>query len=142
MSPNSFTLKTMAMEDREQRKFGDSAKVKKMRRRWFVTLIGGRRRRVTSIDGMQTVAISLLGGSHIDMSAVVNEPIDLVVFSVIGGTDIWIPRGSLLDLSAFVVLGGSNDESENLEGSPAVRTRIRVFSLIGGVRVRTGSPTE
>gem|GEM_PF-6370811 len=96
---------------------------------------------MASTDGMQTVAISFLGGSHIDMSAVTDGAIDLVVFSLIGGTDILLPRGSLLDLSAFVVLGSSNDESENIEGDALVKARVRVFSLIGGVRVRTGSPT-
>ena len=89
---------------------------------------------------MQTVAISLLGGSHIDMSAVTEGQIDLVVFSLMGGTSIWLPKGSLLDLSAFVVLGGSHDESENLQVNPIVKARVRIFSLMGGVRVRTGAP--
>ena len=96
---------------------------------------------MASTDDVQTVAISFLGGSHIDMSAVTNGTIDLVVLSLMGGTDILLPRGSLLDLSAFVVLGGSNDESESLQGDALVKARVRVFSLMGGVRVRTGSPT-
>ena len=130
------------MENKDQKKDGNDAQTQKIHRRWLVTLVGGRRRQVASTDGIQTVAISFLGGSHIDMSAVTNGTIDLVVFSLMGGTDILLPRGSVLDLSAFVVLGGSNDESENLEGDPVVKARVRIFSLLGGVRIRTGSPTN
>ena len=130
----------MATENIDQRKLGDGTLTQKVRRRWLITLVGGRRRRVASTDGMQTVAISLLGGSHIDMSGITEGTIDLVVFSLMGGTSIWLPKSSLLDLSTFVVLGGSNDESENLEGNPLVKARVRIFSLMGGVRVQTGPP--
>lgn len=130
----------MTTENIDHQKLDGNLQAHKVRRRWLITLVGGRRRRVTSTDGMQTVAISLLGGSHIDMSAVTEGSIDLVVVSLMGGTSIWLPKGSLLDLSAFVVLGGSNDESENLQVDPLVKARVRVFSLMGGVRVRTGSP--
>src|SRR5487761_2027191 len=122
----------MTNENIDQKKLDSNPHTSKVRRRWLITLIGGRRRRVASTDGTQTVAISLLGGTHIDMSAVSDGSIDLVVFSLIGGTSIWLPKNSLLDLSAFVVLGGSNDESENLEGESLIKARVRVFSLMGG----------
>jgi hypothetical protein len=131
----------MTKKNNDKQKFGGKLQPHKIHRRWLVTLIGGRRRQVASTDGVQTVAVSFFGGSHIDMSAVTTGTIDLVVFTLMGGTDILLPRGSLLDLSAFVVLGSSNDESENLQGDALVKARVRVFSLMGGVRVRTGSLT-
>ncbi|HEY4898338.1 MAG TPA: hypothetical protein VIH79_01315 [Candidatus Nanopelagicaceae bacterium] len=131
----------MTRKNKDQRKLDGNLQPHQVHRRWLVTLVGSRRHRVASTDGIQTVAVSLLGGAHVDMSAVTDGTIDLVVISFIGGTSIWLPKGSSLDLSAFVALGGSNDESESLQGDALVKARVRVFSLIGGVQVRTGSPT-
>lgn len=131
----------MTRKNNDKHKLDGNLQPHKVHRRWLVTLVGSRRHRVVSTDGIQTVAISLFGGAHVDMSAVTDGTIDLVVVSFMGGTSIWLPKSTSLDLSAFVVLGGSNDESESLQGDALVKARVRVFSLMGGVRVRTGSPT-
>ena len=79
-----------------------------------------------------------MAGANIDLrSAQVQSPeMTLRTWAIIGGVNVTLPPNVEADLGGFSLLGGRNDQTRTPR-HPAARVRIRAYSLMGGVNVRT-----
>jgi Domain of unknown function (DUF1707) len=107
--------------------------------RWWVSPIGGYRRRGHfRLPGHQVV-VTLLGGTAIDLrGAELSGPTaTITVVSVLGGADVVVPAGIPVDVSGFSVLGGRDVRLGGRCAPGAPTVHLRLFSVLGGSRVRT-----
>jgi hypothetical protein len=106
---------------------------------WFVSPVGGSRRRGPWRVPARNLHISLLGGLHWDLTeAELSAPVvTLHQFSVIGGTRITVPPGVRVEALGFGILGGRSVEvDERGLGPNAPVLRVVSFSVVGGIQIR------
>jgi hypothetical protein len=108
------------------------------RTHWQVSPIGGMSWRGGTLDA-KTVSVSLIGGADLDLreTRLAAPEVTLTKVSVIGGVDLKVPRGVRVRVSGFSVLGGRSVQLDDPPDPSAPTLHVRVFSLIGGVRVRS-----
>ena len=107
--------------------------------RWWVSPIGGFRRRGHYRLPEHQVVLTLLGGLDVDLrGAELSSPTaTMTVVTVLGGADVVVPDGVQVDVSGFSILGGRDVRlSERaVPGAPLVH--LRLFSILGGAKVRS-----
>ena len=95
-----------------------------------VKLFGGTR--TTLADGWQSESLTtLFGGAEV----VARQPAPgatLRLFSVIGGIDVTVPRGSRVEVTGSTFLGGRDIQVGPGEGP---QLRLNVTTVLGGLRV-------
>lgn len=120
--------------------------------RWFVALLSGSARSGRRRLSRRVTTLSILGGDEIDLREAEIEGSELVIyaFSLMGGTNFYVPDTVEAELSGFDLLGGSDQHGRTQQPRPgSPRIRIRSFSLMGGTDVwrlpsdlRSHSPKE
>jgi hypothetical protein len=94
-------------------------------------LVGGRQFTLQQGWGHEVLA-SVLGGTHVIAPATAFPGANLTVVTVVGPTDIQVPRGSRIRLRGFTLFGSRKIEVRSSEG-PEIT--VRAFSLFGPVTV-------
>lgn len=95
----------------------------------------------TAFTGAEMTAI--LGGCKLDLrQAAIPDGQDAVirVFTVMGGQEIWVPPGWLVDSNVVLLLGGLEDKRLPVLDAPSgVRPRLRLegFALMGGIEIKS-----
>ena len=80
--------------------------------------------------------VSVLGGTRVIAPVTSFPGANLTVVTVIGATDIQVPRGSRIRLRGFTLLGSRKIDVRSSEG-PEIT--VRAFSLFGPVTVNESS---
>jgi hypothetical protein len=85
--------------------------------------------------------LNVMGGSDIDLNdaELSSEHTEILVFSLMGGSDIRVPEGLNVDVSDFAFMGGNHvdiGEGRPDPGGPVLH--IRLISIMGGTDVRRG----
>lgn len=108
--------------------------------RWTVAVLGGSQQRGRwRVEG-QTNAVAFMGGCELDLrqAEVIGDEVEITAFACMGGVDIIVPEGIAVVLTGFSLMGGKQNRVKDvpvIPGSPVVR--VRAFSLMGGVSVRS-----
>jgi Domain of unknown function (DUF1707)/Cell wall-active antibiotics response 4TMS YvqF len=109
-------------------------------RRWVVGIMGGGTQKGRWRIASRCTVVNVMGGADLDLTgAVVEGPeTEIVVFSLMGGSDIVVPDGVHVELSGFAFMGGNDLK---LEGTPppppgAPVVRVRAWSVMGGTDVK------
>jgi|ERR1035437_7622986 hypothetical protein len=98
-------------------------------------LIGGRQFTLQQGWGHEVLA-SVLGGTHVTAPATTFPGASITVVTIVGGTDIQVPRGSRIQLRGFTLLGGRKIDVRSGDGP---KITVRAFSLFGSVTVSESS---
>ena len=109
--------------------------------RWVVSIMGGSDRRGRWRVGRTCTVVNVMGGSDLDLNDAefAGDVVELRVFSLMGGSDIWIPDGLDVELSEFALMGGNEvkiREPRPGDGGPLLR--LKLISIMGGTTVRRG----
>ncbi|MEV0056091.1 DUF1707 domain-containing protein [Saccharopolyspora shandongensis] len=105
------------------------------KRRWKIAIMGGSdykgRWRVPRKSGY----FALMGGSTIDLrdATLPSQEIEIVLVSIMGGSDVIVPRGVRVVVDSTDFMGGNTvkvDEDAEMPNAPVVR--IRTYSFMGG----------
>jgi hypothetical protein len=109
-------------------------------RRWVVGIMGGGTQKGRWRIASRCTVVNVMGGADLDLTgAVVEGPeTEIVVFSLMGGSDIVVPEGVHVELSGFAFMGANDlklgDAQTPPPGAPVVR--VRAWSIMGGTDVR------
>jgi len=95
-------------------------------------LVGGRQFTLQQ-DWNHEFLASVLGGTRVRASATTSTDANITVVTVVGATDIQVPRGSRIRLQGFTLLGSRNIDVHSGDG-PEIT--VRAFSLFGSVTVK------
>ncbi len=104
-------------------------------RRWMVCGMSGREWRGSWRPARQNVVLTVMGGQEIDLTSVDATDIEIVAFTMMGGIEMTVPRGALVDDGGFFVMGSSTTKLDPPEGTPVMRVRIRSYGLMGSSEV-------
>lgn len=109
--------------------------------RWIVSVMGGADRAGRWRLARRCRSINVMGGADLELDEVelAAEDAELVVFSLMGGADVWVPEGLRVEVSQFAFMGANEvrlgPEADDPDGP---RLRIRLVSIMGGTNVRRG----
>jgi hypothetical protein len=103
--------------------------------RWFVAIMGGSRRRGRFRAASQLNSLAIMGGDEIDLrdAEIDSGGLTLNLYSVMGGSTIYLPESVDVEVSGFAIMGGNEERGSNARprpGAPVVR--VKAFSLMGG----------
>jgi predicted membrane protein len=107
---------------------------------WYVSFIGGLKRRgAWRMPGDMRVA-SILGGANLDLhEAELAEHPTLTKISLVGGVSLQAPHDIDINVEGFRLFGRVRIEPAQRRGTveriPARTLRVREYSIIGGVHV-------
>ena len=109
--------------------------------RWVVSVMGGSDRKGRWRVGRSVTVLNLMGGSNLDLNHAefAGDVVEMRVFSLMGGSDVWIPEGLDVEVSEFAFMGGNDlkiGEARPGDGGP--RLRLKLISIMGGTTVRRG----
>lgn len=109
-------------------------------RSWIVGIMGGGDHRGRWRIASRCTVVNLMGGANLDLAdAIVESPqTEIRVFSLMGGSDIFVPEGVHVELSGLALMGGNDLRLEGrpppAPGAPVVR--VRAYSVMGGTDVK------
>jgi Domain of unknown function (DUF1707) len=109
-------------------------------RRSLVSIMGGNTLRGRFRLSATLTAVSLMGGSEIDLrgAEIDSDEVTLRCFAFMGGVSIVVPEGIEVDERGFAFMGGRTVQVKDappLPGTPVVR--VRTFAFMGGTSVRS-----
>jgi Domain of unknown function (DUF1707) len=109
--------------------------------RWVVSIMGGSDRRGRWRIGRTLSVVNVMGGSDLELNDAefAAGVVEMRVFSLMGGSDIWIPEGLDVEVSEFALMGGNEiriGDARPGEGGPLLR--MKLISIMGGTTVRRG----
>jgi hypothetical protein len=109
-------------------------------RRWILGIMGGGDHRGRWRIASRCTVINLMGGADLHLTdAIVEGPqTDIVVFSLMGGSDILVPDGVTVELGGFAFMGGNDLKLDDAPAPPpeAPVIRVRAYSIMGGTDVK------
>jgi hypothetical protein len=106
--------------------------------RWMVAIMGGSHRRGRFRAVGEVNSINFMGGDEIDLrdAEIEGGELTLNVYSVMGGSNIYVPESVEVDLGGFSFMGGNQEHGRMVRprrGAPLIR--IRAFNFMGGINV-------
>jgi Domain of unknown function (DUF1707)/Cell wall-active antibiotics response 4TMS YvqF len=110
-------------------------------RRWIVAILGGGTHRGRWRIGARCTVVNALGGADLDLTeAIVEAPVtEIRVFSLMGGSNVFVPDGVHVEMRGFAFMGSNDLETKGRArpqpGAPLVR--VRAYSVMGGTDVRS-----
>jgi hypothetical protein len=107
--------------------------------RWIIAVMGGSDKRGRWRVAERVNAIALMGGCDIDLRAAELESPETVItcVAIMGGINVVVPEGIEVELSGFAFMGGNDSHVTEPAHRGAPFVRVRAFSLMGGVDVKT-----
>ncbi len=109
-------------------------------RRWLFQMMSGGTVSGGWQPGDRTISLTLMGGQTIDCRDLEVRAIDVLAWTVMGGTEIIVPEGATIDFNGFMLMGGADDSTTPGSGEPHIR--IRGYGAMGGIEVRHAKRRE
>jgi hypothetical protein len=110
------------------------------KRRWLVSVMGGNER-AEEVAHDETVIVDVMSGSDLDLrrASFPAGEANVTAIAVMGGSTIWVPEGARVELSGFALMGGNSNRVSAATTSSGPLIRIKAWSLMGGIDVRSGA---
>lgn len=109
------------------------------RTQWHVTPLGGLKRRGRWRVPEHTVSVTLMGGVSLDLceAELAAREVTVTAVTVMGGLDVIVPSGVRVEVDGMSILGGRKVDVDERAAPGAPTIRLRIFSIMGGAKVRT-----
>jgi predicted membrane protein len=101
----------------------------------------GGNERADDVANDETVIVDVMGGSDLDLRAASfpRGEASVTAIAVMGGATIWVPEGARVEVSGFALMGGNSNHVPKAAARSGPLIRVKAWSLMGGVDVRSGS---
>lgn len=110
--------------------------------RCLITLMSGQERKGKWYPGNPQLAMTMWGGTHLDLTQVEESHVNLNLFTLMGGTEVVVPHGATVDLDGLIVMGATVNKVESGQGDSNMHVRIRSWGAMGGCEIRTPKAKE
>jgi hypothetical protein len=109
---------------------------------WILSIMSGADRRGRWRVAPRCNVVSIMGGAELDFNQVeLTAPeTEVVVFSLMGGADLYVPDGLNVEVSQFAFMGGNDvklGDAPHVPGAPTLR--LKLISIMGGADVKRGT---
>lgn len=115
-------------------------------RQFIVGIMGGAERKGVWTPARETFVVALMGGVELDFREARMPPgvTEITIFAVMGGAEIIVPPGVIVDLNGFALMGGFGQVgyAPPPTNPDAPVLRISGFAFMGGVDVSIRYPGE
>ena len=111
----------------------------------ILAIMGGVERRGAWHPAARNFVIGFMGGVELDFREAVLPPGDteVMVLALMGGVDIIVPPGMVVDASGLAIMGGFGHATPPSHPDPAApRLRVHGLALMGGVDITVRRPGE
>ena len=107
--------------------------------RLHACFMAGREKRGQWQVGDPNIMLTMMGGSCLDLTEVKARNVNIVSFVLMGGVEIVVPHGAIVDVDGLVIMGATIDKVNYTDEPVAnpMRVRVRSFGMWGGCEVRT-----
>ena len=139
----AYSAKTLAELEGSKRELpavsaAPSTRPRRKATRWLISIMGGADRRGRWRVPRKLGVLSLMGGADLDLrqAQIEHDEVTITIFSIMGGTDVYIPEGIEVDVSGITLMGGTDEHGPDAPprpGTPLIR--VRAFTLMGGTDV-------
>ncbi len=109
-------------------------------RRWLFQMMSGGTVSGGWQPGDRTISLTVMGGQTIDCRDLDVDVIDIVAWTVMGGTEVIVPEGARVDFGGFMLMGGADDTTVPGTGRPHIR--VRGYGTMGAIEVRHAKRRE
>jgi hypothetical protein len=109
--------------------------------RWLIAIMGGCERKGRWRVAERATSLNIMGGADLDLSQaeLAGDHVELTVFSLMGGAEIYVPENVQVEVSEFAFMGGNSvklGDRPRPAGGPKIT--LRLISLMGGTDVKRG----
>jgi hypothetical protein len=107
----------------------------------IISVMGGAERKGHWRIGRTCLSVNVMGGADLDLNdaELADDVVELTVFSLMGGADVYVPEGLNVEIEDFAVMGGNDVTLGDPRPSPGGPTvRLRLISIMGGTDVKRG----
>ncbi|HYW10888.1 MAG TPA: DUF1707 domain-containing protein [Longimicrobium sp.] len=115
-------------------------------RQFIVGIMGGAERKGVWTPAKETFVVALMGGVELDFREARMPPgvTEVNIFAIMGGAEIIVPPGVIVDLNGFALMGGFGQVgyAPPPTNPDAPVLRISGFAMMGGVDVSIRYPGE
>ena len=108
---------------------------------WLIAIMGGCERKGRWRLGRRSTSLNIMGGADLDLNdaELAAQEVELTVFSLMGGADIYVPDGLNVEVSDFALMGGNGVDVGDPRPDPGGPVlRLKLISIMGGTDVRRG----
>jgi hypothetical protein len=109
--------------------------------RRIISIMGGVDRKGRWRVGRSCLSLNVMGGADLDLNdaELADQVVELTVFSLMGGADVYVPEGLNVELEDFAVMGANDVKLGDMRPAPGGPTvRLKLISIMGGSNVRRG----
>jgi hypothetical protein len=109
--------------------------------RWLFSVMGGVDRKGRWRVAEHLRLVNFMGGSEIDLNdaELSAQHTDVLVFSLMGGSTLWVPEGLNVEVSEFAFMGGNGVDLRDSRSDPeGPLLRVRLISIMGGTDIKRG----
>lgn len=110
--------------------------------RWVVAVMGSATRSGRWRVAERCTVLNVMGGADIDLNdaELAADDVEITVFSLMGGSDIYLPEDLRVEISDVGIMGGNEIQrgtpEAELHDGPVVR--LKLISIMGSTNVRRG----
>lgn len=110
--------------------------------RCMITMMSGREKKGKWHPGDPQLAMTMMGGTELDLTNVQASHVNLILLTLMGGVDVIVPHGATVDLDGFILMGATVNNVAHGEGNSNMHVRIKSWGAMGGCEVRTPTQKE
>lgn len=110
--------------------------------RSMFTMMGGREKKGQWKPGDPQLTFTVMGGTCLDLTKVQARDVNIISFTLMGGTEIIVPHGADVDADGFILMGATVNKVNTDIAPGGMRVRIRSWGAMGGCEIRTPSKRE
>ena len=105
--------------------------------RFHFSVMGGTEKKGAWQVGNPSVAFTLMGGTCLDLTEVTAKQVNIISFVMMGGCEIIVPRGAVVDVDGFILMGATENKIVRATSPPPMHVRVRSFGMMGGCEIRS-----
>lgn len=108
--------------------------------RFMLTMMSGRERKGNWQPGGHQIAMTIMGGTDLDLTQVTAKDVNLTLLTLMGGVDVIVPPGTIVDLDGMMLMGAISDNviaTDFPATTMPMQVRIRAWGAMGACEVRS-----